>query len=260
MKKKKEEKVFFISDLHYPGYDKKAFKLLLKVIKKEQPTEIVFGGDMVDCFIASRFAKEFTEINIQKELDGFIKEIYIPILKQCKKPTEFVYLEGNHELRMESRAMDEQAFSELRVLKFGNLLDDSCTKYKVPHLLYKDERLFYSSKTGKPFFLMKHGNKACKYTANKELELEDISGCSGHVHKFDVFGKVNRGGYKEWNCVGHLLDVSKAKYMKKHSNKSPNWRQGFGILTIYNKSDTFNFTPVKFDEKYRCFIDGGMIQ
>jgi predicted MPP superfamily phosphohydrolase len=246
---KRNEKFLFMSDTHNGFQDKRAVDLVLQVAKDKKPKNIIFGGDMIDAYIASSFGKDFSRLSIQDEVDTFVEDIYKPLLKSCPK-SRFYYLDGNHEARMSSRAMDTPAFQKLRVLEFGNILNESCVNAGVKTMLYDTElEIRYK---GKPIYLFKHGNKANKFSANAELELENISGMSGHIHRTDVRYKTTRSGTICWTNVGHLSDVSKQGYTKKNSNKSPNWNQGFGWLI--KDRDHMYANPILID-KYKCMVE-----
>lgn len=247
----KKRNFMFVSDTHYPFHDEKAVNMAVKVAKDTKPNYIVFGGDMIDAYIASKFGKDFSKISVQDELDGFIDEIYKPFLKASPK-SKYIYLDGNHEARLSARAMDQHAFAKLRVLEYQNLLKDACDEANVPTMDYDDELLI--KHRGKPIYLFKHGNKANKYSANSELELENISGMSGHIHRTDVRYKTNRTGTICWTNVGHLSDVKQQGYTKKNSNKQPNWNQGFGYLVKYGAH--MYVEPIHITDDYTCKVAG----
>ena len=90
-------------------------------------------------------------------------------------------------------------------------------------------------------FLFKHGDFTNKYHANKELEIEGVSGMSGHNHRNQTMSKSDRRDERTWYSIGHLSDVSKQGYM---ANRVANWQQGIAIIHFKKHSRIYHVTPI----------------
>ena len=222
------ETVLWVSDHHVPYHDVKAIKGTIDLAKDIQPDKIIFGGDVVDFYQVSSFDKDVNRaFKLQQDVD---KGHEMLLQYRCACPdTEMIYLEGNHEVRMKRYLKKNPELSGIRALTVPALLelDELDIEYR--------DNLFYKG------FLFKHGDYTNKYHANKELEVEGISGMAGHNHRNQMMARSDRRGDRAWYSVGHLSDVAKQDYM---SNKAVNWQQGIAIIHFKKRSKRFHVTSI----------------
>lgn len=95
------ERWIFIPDMHIPYEDERFWKLILMVCKKLKPHGIVIGGDFIDCYDISFFAKDpnrKTKAGLENEIDK--AKIRLAELKKLGAKKN-IYIMGNHEYRFE---------------------------------------------------------------------------------------------------------------------------------------------------------------
>ena len=118
------DKTVIFGDSHHPYQDEKTCSLLLDFIYREKPNRIIADGDILDCYAISRFDKDAKrKIDLQDELDQtflFLRDVREAAGKDC----EIIYVEGNHEARME-RYLNSTAreLAMLRCLSLPELLE-----------------------------------------------------------------------------------------------------------------------------------------
>jgi predicted phosphodiesterase len=100
------EEICFIPDVHIPYHDKRAWKLLLKVVAARQPKRIYILGDFMDCMAVNghglkpsqRALRLIDEINdANKALDE---------LQAVAPNAKTIYIFGNHEYRIQNYIND----------------------------------------------------------------------------------------------------------------------------------------------------------
>jgi UDP-2,3-diacylglucosamine pyrophosphatase LpxH len=215
-----------IPDCHIPYHDERAYNLMLKVGKSVNPNEIVLLGDYADFYAVNSHGKSGkllanlkTEVNAvnQKldELDG--------LFPKANK----VFLEGNHEFRLE-RFLNDKA---------PELFD--CVN--VPHLFKLKERKNWKFveygpeqkyKVLKSKLYARHeplGGGA--NVANTTVTKCGGSVIFGHVHRIQEYQTVmiDGGNHRGITCgwLGdHRSEVM--KYIKGHHQ----WAQGFSVVTV----------------------------
>ena len=203
--------VIWLSDLHIPYEDKGMVKKVLQRIENDEPDIVVLGGDIVDFISPSQFNKHpYEEGTLQKELNHYYK--FMDKLREVHNG-KIVYLIGNHETRVDKYLKKNHELHGLDVLKLDYLL--KCDEYNVD-LVYE-----WTYKG----MLFKHGTYCNKYSANKELEVNGISGISGHVHRHSVASKTDRTGEKVWISAPCLQDIRKQEFY--HGD---NWQTGYVVL------------------------------
>ena len=91
-------KVIALPDVHFPFQDKRAFALALKIIDWVKPDLTVILGDWCDAYSISRYTKSPLRDNkLKHEVDA--ARAGIKALRAISP--EIVFLQGNHELRLD---------------------------------------------------------------------------------------------------------------------------------------------------------------
>ena len=100
-------KVFIISDTHFPFHSKSAYKKMMKLIKKERPNVVIQIGDLLDQYTFSKYSRSMSISPEQDIKKGFQQAE--AMWKQIKKivPRAKCYqLLGNHDVRVAKRISD----------------------------------------------------------------------------------------------------------------------------------------------------------
>ena len=210
------KKILWVSDLHIPYENKKAVKSLFKDLKENTYETIVLGGDIVDMISPSQFKKHpYEEGTLQNELNQYYK--FMDTLRRLHKG-KLIYLIGNHETRVQKYLKRNHELYGLEVLNLRNLLMIKEYDMKLSYdWIYKGT-------------LFTHGRYAQKYSANKEMDINGMSGISGHVHRHQVQCKTDRSGMKIWISTPCMQDFNKQEFAP-----NPNWQTGYVKLEFNSK-------------------------
>ena len=212
----KNEQILFVSDLHIPFHNMGAVRELFKDIKQNKYSTIVLGGDIIDMISPSRFEKEPEyEGTLQNDLNVFY--LFMKNLRAIFKG-KIIYIIGNHETRVDKFLKRNHELYGLNVLELPHLL--KCKEFKM------DIGYEYIHKG----FLFTHGRYVTKYSAAKELDVNNISGISGHVHRHTVHTKTHRIGSDIWISAPCMQD-----YKKQTFAPNPNWQTGWVVLSFNDK-------------------------
>lgn len=213
-------KVAMISDFHYPYQDENAIRLTQEVLKDEGPDIIVFGGDVADCYQASKYLKDpHRKMTLQEELDYTAEKLEEWV--NMFPDTEFIFLEGNHEERLMKLA--QRASTALASLRSSSIKQLLC----LPEL---DIQFIPASKDLEIGRLtIMHGYKARKHAGTTARAHFEDYGCSvivGHIHRLSTAWKRNKYGSHALIENGCLCDLD-VEYLKY-----PDWQQGFSIINF----------------------------
>lgn len=240
-----------IPDCHIPYEDKKAYALMLKAAIDLKPDEIVILGDFADFYAVSSHGKHpLLAHTLMEEIERVIQRL--DELDKLFPDTRKIFLEGNHEFRLE-RYIQNVAPGLFGVTETKNILKlDNRPNWKfIPYGPNQCHHVLQS------YLRARHepvGNSA-KLTAQRAL-------CSlvyGHIHRIEMSHAV---GLDDTNhiafSVGWLGDKNLDKifgYVKNHHQ----WQMGFGVVRV----DTSNrlFYPqmiqiLNIGKKYSCLVDG----
>lgn len=183
------KQTFVLSDIHIPFHDEKTLAPVIDCLADFQPKNLVFCGDVLDCYSISRFSKRPDRVkSLQDEIN-----IFYNLMKEIKKAvpyTDIHYILGNHENRLEKLILDNPGLFGLKALEPQKLfrLDELGIKY-------------YKTKVNLDGFIYYHGDvvrKNAGYSAKAEYEDHKMNdGVSGHCFSEDVEILTPTG----WKCV-----------------------------------------------------------
>lgn len=207
-----KNKFVVLSDIHFPFDNPKAIFETVNFMVRYNPKYIFLNGDIIDCYSLSRFDKEPKRIlSLQKELDLAIA--FITDLIELFPKAKIVYIEGNHEKRLQKYLNNHPEISSLRTLTIKELLGlDSIGVEYLPN--YNLNGLFIT-----------HGEIVRKYSgqsARGELDKNDISGISGHTHRLSHYFKSTPHRDLQWCESGCLCDLNPV-----YLDSKPDWQNGF---------------------------------
>lgn len=210
--------VAVLSDIHYPYESKEAVSLATAYLKDFGPEIIVLNGDIIDCYSISKYNKSISKtLTIQDELEiagealqGLVNEF---------PDSRILYLEGNHETRLERLiSSNAPALGHLPSLRINRLLE--LDKMGIEWI--SDQEDLY---IGKMLFM--HGEYVRKHAGSTARAHFERYGCSvlvGHVHRLSVSWKRDKNGY---HCLvenGTLCDFN-VEY-----SRFPDWQHGFTTM------------------------------
>lgn len=109
----------FVSDLHIPYHDERAWALVLRLAQELKPDLVFVGGDFLDCYALSRYDKDPRRaFNFPRELRKGRKELRA-LRSAVGGSARIVFKEGNHEVRLpryiRAKAPELYPLKELRV-------------------------------------------------------------------------------------------------------------------------------------------------
>ena len=229
-----------IPDTHVPFEDKKAWGLMLKVAKSLSLQGVILLGDFIDCYSVSSFDKENRDITLTEEIKAGkhrLKEL------EALGAKEYVYLEGNHEDRMQ------------RVAKSNpNLRDSLDLKARLalgPQWLYKKYRDMHT--IGNVTFTHDLG-RVGKYAVAQAKADAHTNIVIGHLHRLQYLLDGDAQGTPQLAfCPGWLGDPAKANYMKR-LRMNRDWAQGFALGYLLSDK-TMHVEPVPI-LNHRCVFRG----
>lgn len=216
---KRTSSIVSINDLHIPNQDERALKLVFDFIVDEQPSELVLNGDIIDCYWQSNFSHSPDHTCfLQDEADMFYR--IFGYLRKYIPNTKITYVLGNHEDRIEKRALENPAFFGVKSLDLKSLL-------KLDKLNINMEKSYYKV-NNLTFF---HGEKCSSrssYTAKSEFEAHKmIDGISAHTHRVGLYAQTCDMNTTSWHESGCLCKPD-PDYIKGPVN----WQHGFCYVAI----------------------------
>lgn len=221
------EKQIQLPDVHLTNKNDKVYDVVKKFIKKFKPDKIFIMGDFMDVSALSawdydkkrkmegrRFKQEVEKAN--EELD-FLQ----------KHSKQVIYLEGNHEYRIE-RYLDKNPEMEglIEVENVLNLKDRNIPFIPQKQQPYIDNNLAHL-----------HGVYTNKYHATKTLQAYGTNVIYGHTHRpqSDMMSMMFQKPIMSW-CLGCLCD----KHPDYMNGRPTSHLQNFGIRYVDTKTKNFN--------------------
>jgi len=231
-----------LPDLHIPEHDERALECVLKAYKYLRPDEVVILGDWADCGqFSSHGVQSLAELKAHRFVEDEIDPIKAVMDKLQKYKNKLVYIEGNHEWRVERWAA-----------KWGGRLGPDFYNFMSPRKLLSEGR--------KKFTWIPYGDNLAHYQITPALqhssELWALHGWShakrasaihldravsvsivhGHTHRMQMetrrepsTGRI----LKSWSpgCLSKLQPLYQA-------NRPTQWTHGFSLVYIGQSSWT----------------------
>lgn len=235
----------FIPDTHAPMHDKKAWACMLKVAADFKPDEVVYLGDFWDCYCVSDYTKNPTTNfkMLEEELvDGrnLLKEV-----ERATKAKSFVFLQGNHEERID-RYIAVYAAKLAGCLETRKILQVPDSYKWFPYGMKNIYRM------GK--LLATHGSLCGQYPAAAMARKYGCSVIFGHTHKVQELQLRNASGeiFRGIN-IGWLGDIeTAAEYVKNVTD----WCHGFAVGWFNDAGDFWiQIIPIV---DYQCVFNGSL--
>jgi UDP-2,3-diacylglucosamine pyrophosphatase LpxH len=258
--------VVILPDLHLPTHDRHALRVVLKACEKIKPRRIVILGDWIDAAFASGHpVSSREEAEVSGSRGGYIQNEIEPCRRLLAEletyAEEIIYLEGNHEFRVE-RLITREGGSWLAVPSLvlpRNLISKDRTKkfkwipyqhnaakgdnYSLPHYKIADG------------LIAVHGWSVAKNAAAKHLDMvRGYSIVHGHTHRAQsqtirhpMTGRILKG----WSpgCLSALQP------MWMHTAPTE-WVHGFSVVYCRDNLSAWTSYTVTID-RGKCILPDG---
>lgn len=230
-------------DSHGRMIDEKARRAFLSDLKALDPDEIVMLGDHVDCsgvFSSHpKISKEDQEYSYKKDIAA--GNAFLDQIQDAAPRASIMYLEGNHELRIQKWASNTFLSGDDTDFFIGKMgpaallnLKERNIRYFFMHKCYHGLSSPGTIKLGKCYFT--HGISTSKHASATHVERFGANIVHGHTHRAQshLIRTIAAGEIGGW-CPGTL---SKLQPLYLHSAPS-NWTHGYGLQFVNQGSGTF---------------------
>lgn len=234
--------VMVLPDLHIPHHDEAALQCVLQAYKHLRPDTVVVLGDWLDCEqFSSHGVMSMAELRAHRFLEDEVDPCNAALDKLQKYKNELVFVEGNHEQRIERWAA-----------KWGARLGPDFYKLMAPRKLlgegrkkftwipYMDNLSHYeitpALKNSTALWAVhgwSHAKRAAAIHLNKAISVSIVH---GHTHRMQVetrrepsTGRI----LKSWSpgCLSKLQPLYRA-------NNPTEWTHGFSLVYVGKSSWT----------------------
>lgn len=235
-----------------PLHDRLAMDVVLQACVELKPRKIVVLGDMLD--LAPWSTKFATEPGLRFTTQHSLVELFwfLGCLRETCPKAEIIYLEGNHENRIE-RALKEKVDEALDVRPAND--PNGLPSLSIPRLLSLDALdIEYRGPYGADYWLwnqvrIHHGHVVrgnSGGTTSAILNNSSHSQIVGHIHRVESHSKTiqTANGQKvitamSPGCLCRLDGVVPA-----FAGKPLNWQQGFGVVQKVQDRVTIMSYPI----------------
>lgn len=236
-----------IPDTHRPFHDKKAYNLMLEAASGVGVDEVVILGDYADFYSVSSHSRDPRIFNmLQDEVVDVLAGL--EEIDQVFKGAQKVYIEGNHEYRLERYLTDK-----------APALFGITSTIDVLHLRERPGWRFLSYEPDQSYNVL--GSKlvarheppgsSAKLAATKAL----CSVTYGHIHRIEESHIVGLDGTNHVAfSVGWLgnKNTNVFKYVKGHWQ----WQLGFGLVWVDTSNGFFYHQKIHILDNYTCVVNG----
>lgn len=248
-KEKKLKKIVLIPDQHIPYNDKLYWALLQAVMKDFKPDTSIILGDFADFYSVSSHDKDpKRQATLDKEIEETRKH-----LKDVVKfgASENVFIQGNHEYRLERHLMKESP--QLYNVLSQDGKDPTQNLLNLDILGFKYIPYRQSYKIGKLYATHDFGT-AGRYAHYKAGDLMNRNVVIGHTHAIGYAVNGNADGERHFSAMfGWGGDYKQIDYMH-YAKTNKDWSLGFGIGYIDDRGNVFCYPiPVV---NYSCVVEG----
>lgn len=216
---KDDYRILTIGDLHIPTHDEHTLAHAFDYGLKKKVDCILLGGDMLDWYSLSSFDKLASGHSLQDELDCGMA--FLRALRKHFPDQKLIWLDGNHEFRVEKHKMKNVAIASLDSMRVKNMI--ALSDFDVE---YYDN--FATLQIGK--LNVMHGHKlagAGKMAARNKLMNAMDNVLFFHHHTVqDFFVKTLRGDVIGSWAVGCCCQL------RPDYSIHNNWMNGFAIIKV----------------------------
>lgn len=226
--------VLIAGDIHFPYEDKRALALMFKVAKSlgKNLKEIVFMGDLADCYSVSSHSKNPMIKDLLKDEVEYVNNQLNNVDKMFPEVKK-VYISGNHSGRLE-RYLQNQAPALFGITSIEHLFNLN----RRPNWKYVDYGPNQKYKIMNTDLYVRHEPYGTRLEAVAQKAMCNL--IFGHVHKFYHGSAINPITEKVNHvyCPGFLGDV-RHKEVFGYTKMAQPWSVGFGMVTILPNGEWF---------------------
>lgn len=238
------EPVLLIPDVHRPNHDERAWGLMLRVASVIKPKHIIIKGDFADAeTLSAHPATKPGELSFEQEVADVRRGLdQLDALGATNK----IYIEGNHEFRLD-RYLMERAPAMFH-----------CVKWQAVLSLYERgwQWVPYRKSVALGKLHITHDTGTAGINAHRQAaQAFGGSAVIGHTHRmaYEIRGRFDGTPYVA-AMFGWLGDAEKAaSYM--HEAKASEWVHGFGIGYLEPQSGVVHLQPVPIVHG-KCVVNG----
>ena len=231
-----------VYDTHYPVWHKPTWNVIFDYLKQNPPSEFIFGGDQFhfDCISHHTDGMPLyrTRRAYQNEIEGFEKDVLIPLEKLLPKNCKKIWIIGNHE-RFEQDLIERHpeldgAIDHVRLLR---LIEREWIIIPLAHA-YKLGKLNVIHGE----VLSGIGNQCGLFPAKKAVELYAGNVLAGHTHAPQTYTKVSpvEQSNKWQGWIAPIAGAVNPSYLR---NRPTGWLNGFVIVDVFANGQ-FNLFPI----------------
>lgn len=238
-------------DTHWPNAHVRAYDLMIKVAKELVPDEIVILGDYADFYSVMSHQKDPTVFNMLKDEISEVNSRLDDLDSLFPKASK-VFLEGNHEYRLE-RYLFDKAPALFGITETKTLLNlNRRPKWKfVPYGPNQQHRVLHSH------LIARHEPLGPNAKASVTKAMCSI--VHGHTHQgVSAYAISLRGEQFVSFSPGWLGDIRKDKIFS-YTKSTAQWNLGFSLVYVDPKTRLFYFQNINIVEnakKLTCVVGG----
>lgn len=235
--------------MHFPNHDPQAVEVFGKALKALRPSVSICLGDLVDCAAFSTHAPDPSgDVPYDREIS--LANAFLDDVQKASGKT--VYLEGNHEYRLERYAARDRAGKAAKALLSPRELLGRGRK-NFTFVPYSHEAGEYGHYRAAPNLVCVHGWSHAQNATRQHLEKgQGVSVIHGHTHRADhqyVQGRWS-SGIVEAVSAGCLC-----KRIPTYMAGTPvDWVHGFIMGYLGKTQHTLFFVPIV---KNACVLPSG---
>lgn len=208
-----------IGDAHVPFQDNDVVRVVMKLIRRLRPDNVIMNGDMLDCVQLSRFNHAPLE---PSSLGAHVVELG-KLITAVQKYANVIYIEGNHEARVQ-KYINDNAPELHGLIDVESLINN---ELRAP-IQYVRTVPTESMLEWHDDLLIGHFNIARKYTcytAKALIERFQTNIVQGHTHRLGEYSLRTWGGNLRGFEGGCLCNLDPEYVMH------PNWCNGALVYT-----------------------------
>jgi predicted phosphodiesterase len=216
------KKALIISDVHLPYHDIDAITTCFDYAKEQQPELVVLNGDIIDCFLLSKFVKDPKARKFKDELDQ-LKQ-FVAMVKETFN-CRIIYKMGNHEMRYQHFLWEKAKELEgIEEFELNSIIQKRAPDVEIVSdktiIMLNDLPLLHGHEFGKSIFSPVNVARGLHLRAK-------VSAIQGHSHKTSEHTETDLLGIIKttWSC-GCLCGL-KPDYAPYNT-----WNHGFSIIDL----------------------------
>lgn len=234
----------YIPDCHLPYEDRRAFRLMLKVLEATKPDVLCCLGDWADFSAVAQHPKKFGREQAFMQEVKYVRARTAEVLSAVSKKTRIVWVQGNH-----CESFERYVAKNAPQLEF--LLPTGLALFGLPSTV---EWVSYREHTTIGNVLVTHDvGHAGKHATTATLDATQRCTVFGHTHRGGIAfgGNVENHRAFAMNC-GWLGDKNKITYM--HEAGMRDWQLGLAWTRSNKAGLTWpTFVPIV---NYTCILEG----